>query len=127
MTKKGAGVKHSANLPSATMETGMQMIPASLVFCCCFVLLPFLATPRHMELPGQGSELSRNCDPSHSCGNARSLTHCAGPGIKPRCQHSRDSANAVAPQRELQACIFNLPKELMPPEYKSSSLHNATP
>ena len=33
----------------------------------------FLATPWHLELPGQESELSHN----HSCGNRRSLTHCA--------------------------------------------------
>ena len=32
---------------------------------------------------GQGSNLSHSCDLRHSCGNAGSLTHCTGPGIKP--------------------------------------------
>ena len=32
---------------------------------------------------GQGSNLSRNCDLCHSCGNTESLTHHMGLGIKP--------------------------------------------
>ena len=32
---------------------------------------------------GEGLNLSRICNLFHSCGNARSLTHCAGLGIKP--------------------------------------------
>ena len=40
----------------------------------------FLATPWHMEFPGQGSAPSHSCSPCHSGGNARSLTHCAGDG-----------------------------------------------
>ena len=34
-----------------------------------------------MEFPGRGSH--RSCDLCHTCGNAGSLTHCAGPGIEP--------------------------------------------
>ena len=33
---------------------------------------------KHLELPGQGSELSHSHALSCSCGNTRSLTHCAG-------------------------------------------------
>ena len=32
---------------------------------------------------GQGLHLKCNCNLFHSCDNARFLTHCAGPGIKP--------------------------------------------
>lgn len=46
-------------------------------FFVCLVFWSFLATLRHMQLPSQGSEQS------HSCSNAGSLTHWAGPGIKP--------------------------------------------
>ena len=49
-------------------------------------LLPFLATLRHMEFPGQGS------DPS---GNSRSLAQGARPGIEP-----------ALPQRERQNVYF---------------------
>lgn len=50
-----------------------------------FVILffAFLAALWHMELPRQGLDLSHSRDLSGSCGNARSLTHCAGPGIEP--------------------------------------------
>ena len=42
-----------------------------------------------MELLGQGSNLSHGHDLSHSCSNARSLTHCARLGIKPASQRSQ--------------------------------------
>ena len=48
----------------------------------------FFPTPQHMEFLGQGSGMSRGCDPSHSCGNAGSLTHCVRPGIGPVSQHA---------------------------------------
>lgn len=54
-----------------------------------------------MEFPGQGSDLSCIGDLYHSCGNSRSLTHCAGPGIEPVSQHSRDVADPIVPQWEL--------------------------
>ena len=41
--------------------------------------------------PGQGSDLS--C----SCSNDRSLTHCAGLGIKPASWLCRDAANSIVP------------------------------
>ena len=35
------------------------------------------------KFPGQGLNPRSSCDLCHSCGNAGSLTHCAGPGIIP--------------------------------------------
>lgn len=50
----------------------------------------FLATPQHKEILAQGSDLSRSCDPSHSC---RSLTHCVEPGIEPVSWHTQDTTD----------------------------------
>ena len=60
-----------------------------------------LVAPRHMEISGQGSDLSHSCDLSCNRDNVGSLTHCARPGIKPVSQCSQDAADPVAPQREL--------------------------
>ena len=46
-----------------------------------YFIFSFLAILQHMELWGQGSELSHSCDLRHS--NTGSLTHCAGPGTEP--------------------------------------------
>ena len=61
-----------------------------------------MATPQHMEFPGQGSDPSHNCNLWGSCSDTRSLTHYAGQGIEPASQRSRDAANPVAPQQKLQ-------------------------
>ena len=45
-------------------------------YCSTFIII-WGAGARHMEFPGQGSDLSRNCDLSHNCSNAGSLTHYA--------------------------------------------------
>ena len=50
----------------------------------------FLATPEHMEFPGQGSDPSCSCDLHHSYGNARSFN--------PLCQ-SRDQTCVLVLQR----------------------------
>ena len=55
-----------------------------------------------MELPSQGSDPSHSCEHSPSCSNARALTHCVGPGIKPLSQCSQDAADPVAPQQKLR-------------------------
>ena len=57
----------------------------------------------------QGSNPSCSSDPHNSCGNARSLTHCTGPGIKlapqqrPDCY--RDNADFTVPQWQLKKKI----------------------
>ena len=68
-------------------------------------LFNFLAFPQHMEVPRPRTESEPQlwC---FSCGNTESLTHCVRPGIKPACQHSRDTADPVAPQRELHHNLF---------------------
>ena len=60
-----------------------------------FFFPPFLATPQPMESQGQRSDPSHSPDPSRGCSNAGSLTHCAGPGIKPASQRSQDAANPI--------------------------------
>ena len=45
--------------------------------------------------------LSFSCDLNHSCSNIGSLTHCAGPGIKPVSQSSQDATNPTVAQWEL--------------------------
>ena len=59
----------------------------------CFFSLFFFGHPRHLEFPSQGSDPSHSCHLCCSCGNARSLTHCAGLEMEPlfqlqRCCHS---------------------------------------
>ena len=61
-----------------------------------------------MEFLGQGSDLSRIFD-LHCCAAMLDpLTHCAGLGIKPASQCSRDAADPVAPQWEPQKIYFLL-------------------
>ena len=66
----------------------------------------FEGCPQHMEFLGQGSELSCSCNLCHGCSNAGSLTLCARVRIKFVSQHSRDTADPVAPQQELQHIYF---------------------
>ena len=54
-----------------------------------------------MEFLGLGSDLSCGHDLSHSCGNAGSLTHRAGPGTETAAQHSQHTTDPTAPQQEL--------------------------
>ena len=73
----------------------------------------FLATLRHVEFPGQESDLSHSCKPSHCHSNTGSLTHCVRTEIEPASQCSQDAANLIAPQKELQSislfcvCVFS--------------------
>ena len=69
-------------------------------FCFCF---PFfcLTALQHIEFPDQGSDPSHGCNLSHSCGNAGSLTHYAGPAIEPVFECSQEATNPIVPQREL--------------------------
>ena len=71
----------------------------------CNFFFPFLTTPWHMEFPGQGSDLSSSCHLPWSCGNTGSLTLCAGLGIEPTSQCSRDAADPIVLQQE-RLCMF---------------------
>ena len=64
------------------------------LFYCVFV-----AAQWPVEFLGQGLDLSHSCNLC-SCSNVRSLTHCAGMGIEPASQWSRDTTHLVGPQRE---------------------------
>ena len=70
-----------------------------------FFFPPFLASLRYMEFPGQGSDLNFCCYLGYSCSNARSLTHCAEPGIEPVSQCSQEAADPIAIQQELQRFV----------------------
>ena len=59
-----------------------------------------------MEFLGQRSDLSLSFNPCCSCGNAGSLGHCAGPGIKPAFQCSRGATDPVAPRWDSQKPRF---------------------
>ena len=59
-----------------------------------------------MEFLDQGSDPSCSHDLSRGYSNARSLTHCAGPGIEPECQRFQNAADPLAPQRELHPLNF---------------------
>lgn len=61
----------------------------------------FLATMRHLELVGQGSDLSHGRRLRLSCGNAVSLTHRAQGRIDPKSQCSQNAANPIVLQWEL--------------------------
>ena len=71
-----------------------------------FVFFPFLVDPQHKEFSCQGSDLSHSLDQSWSCGNTRSLTHCAGLRIEPMSLCSQGTTNPVAPQQELLCICF---------------------
>ena len=65
-------------------------------FYFIYLLSPIIDQKQFLR---QGSNCS--CNLSHSCGNARSLTHCAGPGIKPVSQCSQETIDPIMPQWEL--------------------------
>lgn len=75
-----------------------------------FSLFSFLAVLRHVEFPGQGSDLSRSCHVGHSWGSSGSLTHCAKPGIEPVpgcCRHDT-TAGPVGPEQKLINLAFSI-------------------
>ena len=66
-----------------------------------FFFFSFLAALRHMEFPGQGSNLSRTVTQAAVVAMLDPLTLCAGPEIKPVSQCYRDTIDPIAPQQEL--------------------------
>ena len=55
----------------------------------------FWPTLGHTVFLGRGSDPRHSFDLSHSCDNAGSLTHCAGPGIEPASQRSQETSVGV--------------------------------
>ena len=70
----GVALKRQAKKKKKKKKKKKSKCPLLLISIYLFIYL--LATLRHMEFPGQGSDPSF----SFSCGNAGSLTHCAGLG-----------------------------------------------
>ena len=101
-----AGPRRSPWLVEASPLSASTCLQGLPLCMCLHSQLPFLylsvwLPPWHVEIPGQGSDLS--C----SCGNTGSLTLCAGPGIEPVSWGSRDTADPRAPQWELPSLPFN--------------------
>ena len=73
------------NRPPRTSRGTLDLRPPNcrrmtlLGFLVAVLFFSFLAALQHREFPGQGSDLNPGCNLSHSCRNARSLTHCARP------------------------------------------------
>ena len=61
-----------------------------------FVCL-FLATPWHIEIPGQGSYLNHRCGIGHSCYNARSFNPLCQLWFEPESWSCRDTTTAGTP------------------------------
>ena len=85
------------------IESEPQLHLTPELWQCQILFLAGGPIPGHVEFPDQQAVVS---DLSHSCSNARTLTHCAEQGTEPSSQHSQDAANPVAPQQELQCWIF---------------------
>ena len=65
------------------------------LFLFLFFIFSFLAALQHMELPGQGSDLSHTHDLSYSWGNAGSLIYCFRLRVEPVTQCSQDATNPL--------------------------------
>ena len=84
------------HITSPKPERGMPS--SSLLLWGLLFVFFVLATPWHMEFPGQGSNLNHSCDLHCSCcDNPESLTQCLGPGVKPVSQFYREAANPIVP------------------------------
>ena len=84
---------------SKQWNTKISPVCFSFISSWSFFYFSFLAALQHMELPGQGSDPC--CSHGLCRSNTGSLTHCAGLGIDPATQWSRDAADPTAPQQEL--------------------------
>ena len=73
-----------------------------------FFFFLFWATLQYMKFPGWGSDPSHSCDLRCCHGNTGALTRCscAGWGFEPLSQCSRDTANPIAPLRELPKVVL---------------------
>ena len=86
----------------------LSALEASSVFVCLFVCFPYFGCPMAIGVPGPYPESNLSCS-FHlhcSCGNARSLTHCAGLEIEPSYCHCRDAADPIVPQQELLISVL---------------------
>ena len=75
-------------------------------FFLFFNSFSFFGCPIACGVPGQGSDPSHSWDLSCSCSITGSLTHCAEPRIEPAFEHSQDTTDPIAPQREPPSKYF---------------------
>ena len=84
----------------------------SFLFVCLFVCFCHFWPPCSIGGPREGSDWSHSRDLSYSCGNTRSLTHCAGPGIKlasqclPRCCWSHCATTEASGKSFYHECML---------------------
>ena len=74
--------------------------PQNICHCIClliYVLILFGSSQSIWKSQGQGSNLSRSCDLSHSCSKAGSLTHCTtlGPPVILSITRTRHSITSI--------------------------------
>ena len=74
-----------------------------------FFFFFFFGCPVAYGIPNRGSGSTHSWDLSSSCSNTRSLTRCAGPGIKPASQCSQNIANLFGPQQEFLFILLLTP------------------
>ena len=89
--------------PGVQGEPGEETCSRVSPWLFWFFVFLFWPLPGTLAFPSQRSHLSCSCNLSRRCGNAGSLTHCAGPR-EPRwaaSQHSPGANNPVAPQQDL--------------------------
>ena len=59
------------------------------IMLSCLLSFSFFGRPAAHGVPRSGIRSEPRHGLGHSCGNARSLTHCVGPGIEPAIQRSK--------------------------------------
>ena len=82
----GGGVVTGLCRLSSTAGDGAEVIVKTVEFFCflwVLVVVFYGRTQGIWKFPRQRPNPSSRCDLHHSSSNASSLTHCAGPGIKP--------------------------------------------
>ena len=87
----------TANVLNALYSRFLYEVVLFFFFVFCFLFFSLLAVLWPTEFSGRESDPSHSCKLCCSCGNARSLTHCATLGIEPGSQCSRDTAEPVVP------------------------------
>ena len=114
----GIGPKIESELPAMMDTTPWQcqilnLLSLSRNYMCLWVGLfqvlffSFLATPRHKEFPGQGSDPSCLCDLCSNCINTRSFNPLCQPGAEPVFWCCRDTTKPIVPQQELLYVFLN--------------------
>lgn len=85
------GPETHCHFPISCLRSTTEPIKVRTLFYTVLLLLSFIiylsVHPWHMKFPGQALNLNCSCHLYHSCGNASSLTHWAGPGIEPVLLH----------------------------------------